>query len=245
MKEMKVCWFSAGIDSFIAAYLTRDTLDKIIYIDIEDQHEDTWRFIRDCEKALGREIEPLQSIYKSVDNVITTYQFINSAYGAKCTDILKRRVRKEWELDHRGIDLTYVWGYDCTERHRAEGIIEADPDHKHEFPLIERYLNKMDCHGMSRQLGVRRPIMYDMGYQNNNCIGCVKGGMGYWNKIRVDFPEVFEKRAKREREIGHSCLKETINGKSVPVYLDELDPERGRIEDEIMDDCSIACWLNL
>ena len=33
-----------------------------------------------------------------------------------------------------------------------------------------------------------------MGYNNNNCIGCIKGGMGYWNKIRVDFPEVFEKR---------------------------------------------------
>ncbi len=37
--------------------------------------------------------------------------------------------------------------------------------------------------------------MYDLGYPNNNCIGCVKGGMGYWNKIRKDFPEVFQKRA--------------------------------------------------
>lgn len=31
--------------------------------------------------------------------------------------------------------------------------------------------------------------MYDLGYANNNCIGCVKGGIGYWNKIRIDFPE--------------------------------------------------------
>ena len=41
--------------------------------------------------------------------------------------------------------------------------------------------------------------------------------------------------AALEREIGHSC----ING----VYLDELDPNRGRIEDEIMPDCGIMCYL--
>jgi hypothetical protein len=79
--------------------------------------------------------------------------------------------------------------------------------------------------------------MYDLGYKNNNCVGCVKGGMGYWNKIRVDFPEVFKKRAELERLIGASC----ING----IYLDELSPDRGRIEDEIMEECSIFCQLHL
>ena len=50
--------------------------------------------------------------------------------------------------------------------------------------------------------------MYDMGYPNNNCIGCVKGGMGYWNHIRKDFPEVFDSRAKLEREdFGYSTNK--------------------------------------
>ncbi|XCH79027.1 MAG: phosphoadenosine phosphosulfate reductase family protein [Candidatus Dehalobacter alkaniphilus] len=234
---MKVCWFSAGVSSFIAAYLVRDTLDKIIYCHIDNQHPDTLRFVKDCEKALGIPIEIIQSKYKSVENVIQAFQFVNSRYGAKCTDILKKRVRKEWEYEQGRVELTYVWGYDCTEKHRAERIEEADPDHIHEFPLIERGLTKEDVHGMLKQLGIKRPAMYDLGYRNNNCVGCVKGGMGYWNKIRVDFPEVFERRAKQEREIGHTCIK--------GVYLDELDPKRGRIEDEIMDDCSIACQINL
>ena len=78
-------------------------------------------------------------------------------------------------------------------------------------------------------------FMYDLGYPNNNCIGCVKGGMGYWNKIRVDFPEVFKKRAELEREIGHSCL----NG----VFLDELEPDRGNMNLEVFPDCSIMCYL--
>ncbi len=60
--------------------------------------------------------------------------------------------------------------------------------------------------------------------------------MGYWNKIRVDFPDVFERRAKQEREIGHTCIK--------GVYLDELDPYRGRIDDEILEDCSFVCQIN-
>ena len=46
---MKVCWFSAGVSSFIAAVLSKP--DKIIYIDIADQHPDSLRFVRDCEKA--------------------------------------------------------------------------------------------------------------------------------------------------------------------------------------------------
>jgi hypothetical protein len=230
---LKVCWYSAGVSSFMAAYLEKD-IDKIIYTHIDDQHKDTLRFLHDCEMVLSTKFEILQSPYKSVSNVIQTFHYINGAYGAKCTEILKKRVRKEWEFGKK--DLIYVWGFDVTEKHRAERILEAMPDQEHVFPLIERELTKEDCHGMSRKLGVRRPMMYDLGYRNNNCIGCVKGGMGYWNRIRVDFPEVFAERAKQEREVGHTCIK--------GIYLDELDPKAGRIEDEIMEDCGIYCQIN-
>lgn len=240
---MKVCWFSAGVSSFIAAYLEKDSLDHIIYCHIEDQHPDTLRFLKDCEKVLGKEIEILQSPYKSVGNVLRTFNTNNTPWGARCTDILKRRVRKEWEYGKK--DLTYVWGYDVSEKHRAERILESMPKQKHVFPLIERELTKEDCHGMARQLGVKRPMMYDLGYRNNNCIGCIKGGMGYWNKIRVDFPEVFADRARQERECGHANLSENIDGKKVPLFLDELDSNRGKIEDEVMEECSIICQLNI
>ena len=224
-KKLKVCWISAGVSSFIAGYLAKD-VDKFIYIDIENQHPDSMRFIKDCEKVLGKEIEVLRSRYSSVQNVIETFRFISSAHGAKCTEILKRRVRKEWEYEHREYDITYVWGFDCTETHRAERLQELMIEFQHEFPLIERNLNKEDTHGMLHWLGIARPVMYDMGYKNNNCIGCVKGGMGYWNKIRNDFPDVFENRAKLERDIGASIIK--------GVYLDELEPHKGKIQEEII-----------
>lgn len=235
MKKLKVCWISAGVSSFMAGYLASD-VDEFIYIDIENQHSDSIRFIKDCERVLNKPVQILKSEYKNVDNVIKTFRFISSPYGAKCTDVLKKRVRKQWECEHKDCEITYVWGFDSGEKHRAERTVESMTEFNHEFPLIERNLSKQDVHGLfERTFSFKRPVMYDMGYPNNNCIGCVKGGMGYWNKIRVDFPEVFEERAKLEREIGHSCL----NG----IYLDELDPDRGNMNMEIFPDCSIMCYL--
>ena len=233
--KLKVAWFSAGVSSFIACFLSKP--DKIIYIDIDNQHPDSMRFVKDCEVLLNKPIQILKSQYGSVDNVIEQFRFISSAYGAKCTEVLKKRVRKEWEYNHKDYDITYVWGFDLAEKRRAERLLESMPQFKHEFPLIEKQLTKQECHGMCEKLGIKRPIMYDLGYLNNNCIGCVKGGMWYWNKIRKDFPEVFERRAKQERLIGNSC----ING----IFLDELEPDRGLKTDEISQDCNIFCQLNL
>lgn len=239
MKKLKVCWLSAGVSSFIAGYLERDSIDKFIYIDIDDQHPDSTRFIEDCERVLGKKIEKLKSPYGSVENAAKAAGLIRIAGKgfAPCTAWLKKRVRKEWEHAHRDYDLIYVWGFDVEEKHRAEMLTETMIEFEHCFPLIERGLTKADAHGISARLGVKRPIMYDLGYNNNNCIGCVKGGMGYWNKIRVDFPEVFESRAKLERELNSRCLKE--------CFLDELDPNRGRMSEEVMEECGIFCMLNL
>ncbi|MGO5051438.1 phosphoadenosine phosphosulfate reductase [Lachnospiraceae bacterium LCP25S3_G4] len=217
--------------------MERETIDKFIYIDIDNQHPDSIRFIRDCGNALGIKIQVIKSEYCSVQNVIKQFRFINGPYGAKCTQILKKRVRKEWEDTHKEYDITYVWGFDFNEKYRADRLDESMPEFTHEYPLIERMLTKQDCHAILERLNIKRPLMYDIGYSNNNCIGCVKGGMGYWNKIRVDFPDVFNQMSELEREIGHSCIK--------GVFLDELNPDRGRMEDEIMQDCGIMCYLNI
>ena len=231
----KVCWISAGVSSFIAGYLAGD-VDEWIYIDIDDQHPDSIRFLHDCEKIIGKEVTILKSDeFRCVEDVCRKFDFINSPHGAACTGMLKKKVRKKWENEHLDCELTYVWGMDMDERGRAERLIEAFPEFHHEFPLIEKCFSKDEAHGLAARLGLKRPVMYDMGYPNNNCIGCVKGGMWYWNQIRKDFPEVFARRAKMERDIGHSIL----NG----VFLDELDPNAGRKSKEIMQDCGIMCYL--
>lgn len=235
---MKVVWLSAGVSSFIAGYLVKETVDEWIYIDIDNQHPDSLRFIKDCERVIGKKVTRLKSDeFNSVQEVIRKFRYINSPYGAPCTGMLKKKVRKKWENEHLDENLTYIWGMDANESHRAERLVKAQPEYEHEFPLIDNNITKQDAHAILDRLGIKRPAMYDLGFSNNNCVGCVKGGQWYWNQIRIYFPEVFDDMAKLEREVGSSC----ING----IYLDELKEGAGRKNQEISQDCGIMCYLAL
>ena len=223
---MKISWYSFGVSSFIACYLERHSTDKFIGIYVSDQHPDSLRFAKDCESKLGKEIEIIRSQkYASLSDLIMKTGCINTIYGAPCCNAFKKSVREAWEKENPGRHQ-YVWGYDCTEKRRAERLAESMPEHDHIFPLIKYGLTKEDCHGMLARMNLRRPRPYDLGFRNNNCIGCVKSGMGGWNLVRKRFPEVFYERAKQERLIGNSCL----NG----IFLDELNPERGEQETPVI-----------
>lgn len=231
-----VSWFSAGVSSAVATKLACDILDHIIYIHVDDQHPDTLRFVRECEQWFGKPVHILQSPYRDVATAIRCGggRYMNGPRGASCTKFLKRRVRAEWECDNRFFNtFRYVWGMDAAEASRCDRLCDTMPDAAHVFPLRDKALSKAAAHGILKRAGIKRPAMYDLGYHNNNCVGCVKGGKGYWNKIRVDFPDVFSARALLEREIGGSC----ING----TFLDELDPDAGRDQGPVLEDCGPLC----
>jgi len=234
-RQIVVSWMSAGVSSAVATKLAIEEIDIIMYIDIDDQHRDSIRFVKDCEDWFGKQIIIIQSPFKSVENVCISKGYVNGVMGARCTGVLKKDERKKWEKEHEDYKITYIWGMDVSEKSRADLLVEHMPDVHHRFPLIQQRITKNDAHRILKASGIKRPVMYDLGYNNNNCIGCVKGGMGYWNKIREDFPDVFKARAVMERKIGGTCIK--------GVFLDELDPERGRMSPLILNDCGILCEL--
>ena len=92
---------------------------------------------------------------------------------------------------------------------------------------------------MIDRAGIELPAMYKLGYQNNNCIGCVKGGLGYWNKIRVDFPEQFNKMASIERVVGAKILKH----KGERIWLSDLPADAGDYPTEQSIECGIFCHM--
>ena len=103
-------------------------------------------------------------------------------------------------------------------------------------------MTKQHCHDAITLAGIETPAMYRLGYKNNNCIGCVKGQQGYWNKIRKDFPDAFQQMAKLERELGVAINKSYAgDGKRKRVFLDELDPSAGRLEAEPDIECGVIC----
>lgn len=234
--ERIICWFSCGATSAVACKLAIVSNAgklpiRVCYCDTKSEHSDNYRFIRNCEKWFGQRVELLRNPkYKDLNDVIEKERYLNGIAGAKCTQQLKIAVRLKMQRPETDY---HIFGFDAGEIDRAFDFQANNPSIRMIAPLIERGLTKPDCLAMLRDVGIKLPVMYDLGYRNNNCIGCVKGGKGYWNKIRRDFPEVFERRAKQEREIGASM----ING----CFLDELPPNAGRYSAEPDISCEGVC----
>jgi len=238
-------WFSCGITSAVACKIALQQYEyvELYYTDTGSQDEDSLRFLRDCERWNGKPINIRRS-NEFIDHfdVIEKKGIINTYNHYPCTYELKKQVR--FQIEDEICDWSgQAWGFDVSEKHRAQRMIEQYPKMKSLFPLIDNNLTKQNCACILDREGIKIPKMYLKGYNNNNCIGCIRGGMGYWNKIRIDFPEVFQRMAELERKVGHSCLKEKIDDVSRPLFLDELDPKRGDFPSEIMPECSLFCEL--
>jgi 3'-phosphoadenosine 5'-phosphosulfate sulfotransferase (PAPS reductase)/FAD synthetase len=242
-KKMIVLWFSAGATSAVACKIAIKHFGidnvRIIYFHIGTAHEDNKRFISECEEWYNKEIEIVKSS-KYVDqfDVIEKTKYVNGVAGARCTKELKKDVRLKLEKENNFEAQIFGFEYTKKEIERSKRIPK---DINPIFPLIEKKLTKQNCLYILKKAKIELPTMYKLGYPNNNCIGCVKGGSGYWNKIRKDFPDHFNKMAKLEIEIGRSCLKK--DGKSLFLY--ELDPEAGREQKMLMPDCGLFCESEL
>jgi 3'-phosphoadenosine 5'-phosphosulfate sulfotransferase (PAPS reductase)/FAD synthetase len=233
-----VVWFSCGSSSAVALKLAKEKYGKVnaVYCDTGSEHESNKKFLKDVEKWTGVKIEILKNFkYANIWDVFLKEKYILGIMGAPCTKLLKVQMRKKYQKK----DDIHILGYTLEEKLRAEKFDFRNPDVKTEWILIEQGLTKQDCTGLVWREGIELPEMYKLGYDHNNCIGCVKGGMGYWNKIRQDFPEHFEKMAIVEREIGFTVLKD----KNGPLYLDELEPTRGNFKKEPPILCGFDCEL--
>lgn len=245
-KGRVICWFSCGAASFIATQLAlklySDTHSVIIaYCDTGSEHEDNKRFLLEAEEKFGQKIKILKSPhYKNVEDVIRKTRYINGRYGARCTLELKKKLRENFAK--RG-DLN-IFGYTAEEQNRLAQFVRQAPYYPIFCPLLEAGISHAESKKMLLEQGIALPAMYSLGYNNNNCIGCVKGGMGYWNKIRIDFPEVFDKMSKLEREIGNTVLTRKEKGNTVNIYLDELKPNMGRHSTEVPS-CGLLCQVLL
>ena len=239
-----VCWFSCGATSAVATKLIiekyRDKYPVIVaYCDTGSEHSDNKRFLRDCEKWFGQEIISLKNKkFNDIYEVFNSSGFIANRFGAKCSFEMKKRVRQEFE------DLEFdlqIFGFDKKEQKRVDRFCSNNPLVLVEFPLIEKGLTKEDCLIILMKNKIDLPVLYKMGYKNNNCIGCVKGATGYWNKIRKDFPDVFEKTSDIEERLGAKLLVVWKKGIAKHISLKELPEDIGNYKSELPISCGFMC----
>lgn len=230
----RLCWFSCGCPSAVAARLSlaeHPGTCEVLYCDTGGEHTDNQRFLHDCERWLGTPIKILRND-KFVDHVDVAryHRYINGPTGAKCTRELKIKLRLNYQ---RPGDI-HVFGLAADELPRIERMTDSFPDLDLEFPLLDAGLTREDCLALIQRVPIELPIMYKMGYKNNNCIGCWKGGKGYWNKVRRDFPEAFARAAALGDELQFSPFSD--------VLLSQLDPDAGRYQAEDDPQCGLTCY---
>jgi hypothetical protein len=243
-----VCWFSCGAASAVAAKMVVQENDGrvplvIACTHIKEEHPDNIRFLEDCERWFGHKITLLSNAEysSSIYDVFVRTRYLVGPHGAACTRLLKKAVREKFQQPGD----RHVFGFTAEEQGRYDDFLDAN-NIDCDAPLLRHGLSKKDCLALIASAGIELPMMYRLGYQNNNCIGCVKGGAGYWNKIRRDFPAVFEKMAQVEEYLGPgrtTAAKATIDGVRRRVTLRELPPDAGRYEDEPDITCGVVCQM--
>ena len=232
-------WFSCGAASAVAAKLVIEQYGKthnveVLYCDtLKYEHSDNIRFITDVKRWLGRDIKILKSEkYTDIMDVFRKQHMICGPVFAPCTKALKKNVRIAYASK---FDI-HAFGFTADEQARISRFEGMNQQLWLEWPLRDKRITKQDCYRILGDAGIELPAMYRLGYKNNNCIGCVKGGLGYWNKIRKDFPGRFEEMAALEREIGAKICK--IKGQR--IWLSDLPLNSGRYQEEDIE-CGPLC----
>lgn len=243
-----VCQFSCGAASavmvkwMIANYQPDDLL--IVNAFIKEEHEDNRRFLADCEGWFGRKVTVLtdEKYGASTHEVWRKKQYMKGPKGAPCSLVLKRALLATVEQPG---DIK-VLGFTRGEEDRLDELTAHFPDEQFFAPCIEQGLSHEDCLAIVDRAGIVLPMMYRMGYQNANCIGCPKGGQNYWQAIRADFPQQFVQIQKIQEDIGPGAsFLQFRSGprKGERMSLAELPPGRGDMAQEPSFHCSFFCEL--
>lgn len=246
MSHRIVCQFSCGAASAVATKLaiaqygpTHDV--QIVNAFLLEEHQDNRRFAMDCESWFGQDIVVLRDERDGASVIVhfRRRRFMMGPRGAPCSVALKRALLDRWKLPGD----VMVLGFTAEEVDRLEDFRDRHPNRPVLAPLIDAGLTKSDCKAMVERAGITLPAMYLLGYDNANCIGCVKGGEGYWRAIREDFPVQFEANCLVQDELGEgSWFLRYRSGplKDVRFPLRDLPAGEPR-RNEALPSCSFFC----
>lgn len=229
----KLVWYSHGATSAVMAKLMVEEDPTCIVVNcsatMANEHPDNERFMADVADWIGQPILQIYSPqYADIYDVFDKTGWLVGPAGARCTKELKIKVREKFQT----VGDVHHFGFTSDESGRVANFVGNNPELYIRFPLIEANLSKVDCLQMIASAGIELPAMYRMGYHNNNCIGCVKGGKGYWRNIREDFPDHFRAMVAQERKMNARIFKD--------MWLDELPSGRGAMMEPLVE-CGITC----
>lgn len=220
-----------------------DNPDLVIaYCEVKEEHPDNKRFLKDCEKWFGKEIIILgnDKYDRSIYEVFQKTRYIAGVGGARCTKELKKQVRMDFQQPN---DI-HIFGYTVEEQHRVDRFIDANNEVDIITPLIDEGLTKDDCLGILKQAGIELPVMYLLGFKNNNCLGCCKSSSpGYWLLIKRHFSDYFDRMNEMEKLLNVRICKYDKDGVTHRIQLHEIPSHIPAMDDSVDVQCGIFCQM--
>lgn len=87
------------------------------------------------------------------------------------------------------------------------------------FPIFDYSLG--DVWFQIKKAGQAPHVVYSKGFSRLSCVFCVFGRVEEHKKAKELKPELFERMARLERELGKTIRTKQVNGIKLPKYLDE------------------------
>jgi hypothetical protein len=240
---MKVAvWFSNGVPSACALKMAVEKFgaNQVVAVNnpVAEEHADNLRFQRDVAEWCGVGIQSVTNRDYPLASAVDVWdrrKAMSFPKGAPCTTILKKQARQQWEADNP-VDW-HVLGFTLEEKKRHENFVLTERENVLPI-LIDAKMMRGDCADMVRRAGIALPYIYELGYPNANCIGCVKATTPtYWNLVKHTFPEVFAERAEQSRKLGVRLVR--VRGRR--IFLDELKASDVGRPLKKMPDCGLFC----
>jgi hypothetical protein len=207
--------FSGGVTSAWCAGWALATFPReeivLLFHDTKEEHEDTYRFLREMSAALDMPITE-RSDGRSVTQVFRDEGFLGNNQNAMCSRILKQEPGTRYlaELRSSGVDeIVRVWGFSAKEPRRVQNAVgkAVNGGFSVRFPCIETGTTKQQAADWVQcTMKVKPPSVYEWA-QHANCRGCVKGGMAYWLATLENDPEIYWQRSGLEEEFGNGILR--------------------------------------
>jgi hypothetical protein len=235
-----LCWFSCGAASAVATKITLRSWPGAmpVYCETGAEHPDNERFMGDCVRWFNAPVTRIKSDeYRDTWHVWEETRWLAGIKGARCTGELKVAPRLAFQTPYD----VHVFGYTADRRDidRAQMLRKNFPELNIQTPLIDAGLTKEAVLAMVENAGIELPVMYRLGFHNNNCIPCVKAtSPNYWALIRKEFPEQFARMAKLSRELDVRLSR--INDER--IFIDDIPADWPTL-DPIQPSCDFLCAI--
>ena len=247
--------FSGGLASWMASKRAAEKYGAangtLLHAETGVEDADTYRYLPQAAANVGARLVRIAD-GRTIWQVFKDERFLGNSRVDPCSKILKRQMLDKWVDENCDpLDTVIVHGFDWSEGHRFQRMLDYGGKWTREAPLLEPpYLSKPQLIEMSRAEGIEPPRLYTLGFQHNNCGGgCVKAGQAAFAHLLKTLPDRYQEWESNEQAMRDylgkdvSILKDRTGGTKKVLTLKEFrERKQAGIQHNLEDWGACGCF---